>query len=77
VQIADDFSPRVVDFGQACYILPDNGDQRKGLCGTLAYCDPSLFLRQPFEVSCDVYSLGILLWELLEVVCKYVQSKKI
>lgn len=70
ILIAEDFSPRLIDFGQSCYVLESNREQRRGLCGTLAYCDPNLFQAQPFELASDVFSLGILLWELLEVTCK-------
>jgi serine/threonine-protein kinase len=62
--------PRLLDFGIAALIDAD-GDALAGLTGdggralTLAYASPEQVERRPLGVGTDVYSLGVLAYELL------------
>ncbi len=61
---------RLLDFGIAA-LMDDRGDERDGLTEdggralTLAYASPEQVERRPLGVATDVYSLGVLTFELL------------
>lgn len=38
-----------------------------GFCGSPRYMAPEVALRQPYNEKCDVYSFGILFWEILSL----------
>ncbi|MBI5866484.1 MAG: serine/threonine protein kinase [Planctomycetes bacterium] len=63
-------SPKIVDFGIACDLEPyaprASGATAAGrLAGTLAYMSPEQFSGAPIDRRADVYSLGVILYELL------------
>ena len=61
----DDFAPHVVDFGLA-RDAEDTGLTRPGtVTGTPAYLSPEQALGQTLDRRTDVYSLGVVLYELL------------
>lgn len=39
--------------------------QHTGSSGTFRYMAPEVSTHQPYDISCDVYSYGLLMWELL------------
>ncbi|GKU87501.1 hypothetical protein SLEP1_g1894 [Rubroshorea leprosula] len=60
------FLPKVSDFGLAKLCNRDSThDSVTGFKGTLGYSAPDFFLRNPITYKCDVYSFGMLLFEIV------------
>ncbi|PRQ37319.1 putative protein kinase RLK-Pelle-RLCK-Os family [Rosa chinensis] len=60
------FLPKVADFGLAKLINRDNTHiTMTGWRGTPGYAAPELWLRFPITHKCDVYSFGMLLFEIV------------
>jgi serine/threonine protein kinase len=64
---------QLFDFGLA-RVLDDKSKNHDGTyynmsmcCGTIRYMSPEVALAQPYNLSADVYSMGVLLWHILEV----------
>ena len=56
---------RLIDFGMSKPGLAEPEQSTKTLCGTPDYIAPELLLKQPYTKSIDLWSFGILLWEML------------
>jgi len=55
---------RIVDFGVArLYATPASGPSE--VCGTVAYMAPERLLGHPLRPACDIYALGVMLYEML------------
>ena len=54
---------KIADFGLACYIEDDECFQQES--GTLGYKSPEMVLKQPSDFRSDVWSLGVMMYELL------------
>ena len=71
VLIAEDGTPKLLDFGISKLIEGDSAGDATALTRfagrplTLAYAAPEQVLGQPVAVGSDVYSLGVMLFELL------------
>jgi serine/threonine protein kinase len=66
ILLSDDGLVKVADFGLARAIDADAASTRTGLMmGTVAYCAPEQIVHGRSDQSSDVYSAGILLFELL------------
>ncbi|MFJ6026461.1 Stk1 family PASTA domain-containing Ser/Thr kinase [Pseudarthrobacter sp. NPDC092424] len=63
VLIADDGRIKVGDFGLARAVTASTGTGT--LIGTVAYVSPELVLGKPADARSDVYSVGIMLYEML------------
>ena len=61
ILISSDDSVKLGDFGWSNFL----DDERDTYCGTLEYLAPEMVLRKGHGVSLDIWSLGILLYELL------------
>ena len=67
----DAFSPKLLDFGIAKLLHPDSADATLELTAgtgprlTLAYASPEQVRGEAITTSSDVYSLGVILYELL------------
>jgi len=59
-----DGNVKVCDFGLCRFRTMTNCRTLGELRGTMAYCPPEIYEGQLFSTSSDVYSLGIVLWEL-------------
>lgn len=57
------FRPKICDFGWSSVLKNDS--TRKTFCGTYEYMAPEIFESAPYTEKVDVWSLGILLYELL------------
>ena len=55
---------KVCDFGW-CILLKNNDDQRETFCGTYEYIAPELYNNKKYDKSVDIWSLGVLLYEML------------
>ena len=55
--------PKIVDFG-LCKIIGPNETANEPF-GTLGYVAPEVLKKQPYSFSCDVWSIGSILYALL------------
>ena len=55
--------PKIVDFGLAKIIGP--GELTKEPYGTVGYCSPEVLKGQPYSHSCDIWSLGCVIYAML------------
>lgn len=62
ILIGENFTPKVADFGLS--ILKT--EEKKEMVGSPFYMSPEVFLGTQYDAKADVYSFGILLWELIE-----------
>lgn len=60
---SDSAIPKIVDFGLAKIIGPSNTASEP--FGTLGYVAPEVLQKQPYTFSCDVWSLGCIIYALL------------
>jgi len=61
-----DWHLKMTDFGLARFNTTSSRDSLKKLCGTFTYQAPEMVDQsQPYSAKCDVYSLGIVLWEMI------------
>ena len=60
---SDGAVPQIVDFGLAKIIGPSNTASEP--FGTLGYVAPEVLRKQPYTFSCDVWSLGCIIYALL------------
>ena len=69
ILIDDDLEPKLCDFGWAT-ILSGN-EERKTFCGTFDYMAPEILDSRKYTSSVDIWSLGIILYELFHGVSPY------
>ena len=58
---------KIADFGLA-RLATDQlrlGGTLGKLCGTYSYCDPEIYNGQSFTDKSDIYSLGVIIWEVI------------
>lgn len=65
VLLADDGTPRLSDFGLARFQDRTTLTQSGTVLGTLAYMSPEAFQGLPLDERADIWSFGVLLYELL------------
>ena len=65
VMLTADGSARVMDFGIARQIADNTPDTPDGLRGTLCYLAPEYVNSGLYTPSCDLYSAGVVLYEML------------
>ncbi|EGR32355.1 protein kinase domain protein [Ichthyophthirius multifiliis] len=63
---------KLCDFGYATGIIKKQ--RRKTFCGTLDYLSPEMVLKQPYDYSVDIWSVGILTFELIFGKAPFTQS---
>jgi len=76
--VAEDWRIKLADFGLSRFTKGRNLETFKKLCGTFHYCAPEIFNGMMFTPKSDVFSFGIVLWELLIrlLTRKYLQPYK-
>lgn len=67
---------KIFDFGLAKELLPssklpDGNYKLTGYTGSLRYMAPEVVLCKPYNASADVFSFGILLWQIITCVTPY------
>ncbi|KAI3921243.1 hypothetical protein MKW92_037739 [Papaver armeniacum] len=66
VLLGEDMVPKISDFGMArIFMLNQNQDSTKRICGTFGYMAPEYAMHGKFSVKSDVYSFGVLILEIL------------
>ncbi|CAM9599544.1 unnamed protein product [Choristocarpus tenellus] len=65
----DSFNVKICDFGLARLKALTNS--MTGNCGTVQWMAPEVLANQKYSETADVYSFGIVCWELLSRVCPY------
>jgi ankyrin repeat protein/tRNA A-37 threonylcarbamoyl transferase component Bud32 len=68
--VTSDWKIKVADFGLSRFTTGGNMETFKKLCGTFAYCAPEIFGGTSFTDKSDVYSMGMVIWELIIRVTK-------
>lgn len=63
--IDDHDNCKIADFGISRYVSEDNATTLAKLRGTFSYCAPELYGGQTATPQTDVYSLSVLLWEMM------------
>jgi serine/threonine protein kinase len=73
--VTQEWHIKVCDFGLSRFNTNDNMDTMKQMRGTFAYVDPEVYNSRPFVAASDIYSLGIIFWEVANrvVTGKYAQ----
>lgn len=56
---------KIIDFGIAKSVYRQHHTQARKLKGKVAYMSPEQLLREPLDRRSDIYSLGVVLWEML------------
>jgi serine/threonine protein kinase len=64
---------KIFDFGLACEM---EENKRGSPVGTIRYMAPEVASGQPYGLSCDVYSFGIILWQICSLRIKFVHKLK-
>ena len=66
ILLENDYSPRITDFGLSKFYDPDNSMyQSTNNVGTMAYIAPEILMGDKYNIKADVYSFGILMYEIL------------
>eukprot|EP01126_Amoeba_proteus_P035090 TRINITY_DN3527_c0_g1_i15.p2 TRINITY_DN3527_c0_g1~~TRINITY_DN3527_c0_g1_i15.p2 ORF type:complete len:525 (+),score=157.67 TRINITY_DN3527_c0_g1_i15:1413-2987(+) len=66
--VTEDWHIKLCDFGLSQFEIPQNFETLKEVCGTFAYSDPQVFNGNPFSIASDIYSMGIIFWEISQTI---------
>jgi len=68
ILVGSDGDPRLLDFGIARTLDAQRGDAAPTVAGAMtpAYASPEQVRHEPLTTASDVYSLGVVLYELLD-----------
>jgi serine/threonine protein kinase len=69
ILLDDSYNPKVCDFGLSRIKAHENSMTAN--CGTVQWMAPEILANEPYAEPADVYSYGIILWELLTRECPY------
>ncbi|GLC41007.1 hypothetical protein PLESTB_000952900 [Pleodorina starrii] len=58
------FTAKVADFGLAMVLAPGEDEMRQGIHGTVSHMPPEAMRDTCFSLATDVFSFGVVLWEL-------------
>ena len=67
--LGDDMCVKVADFGVSC--LESQCDTMRGFMGTYRWIPPEMIKEKTYTIKFDVYSFGIVHWELLTVLIPF------
>jgi len=67
---------KVCDFGLSCIKVTEQNYDSRAIPGTPLWMSPEVFMGQVFDERCDVYSFGIVFWEIYTRAEPFAQFKK-
>lgn len=67
LKVTKDWRVKVCDFGLSRSVNKGNLETFKKLRGTFAYCAPEVFKGESCTAKSDIFSMGIVIWELMHV----------
>lgn len=65
IMVGEDGTPRLMDFGIAGYLQDGSAPTKDGFRGTAQYCAPEVLAGNAFSVQSDVFSMGLVIYEML------------
>uniref|UniRef100_A0A6B2KZW2 Protein kinase domain-containing protein n=1 Tax=Arcella intermedia TaxID=1963864 RepID=A0A6B2KZW2_9EUKA len=65
VLVTEDLSCKLCDFGLSRFDTTTSLDTLQKCRGTFAYIAPEVFRREGYDIKSDVYSISIIMWEVL------------
>lgn len=63
--VCDNWEVKVCDFGLSRTTIMDNMASLAKLRGTYTYCPPEIYFGETYTAKSDIFSIGIVLWELV------------
>jgi len=63
ILLDENFEVKLCDFGWSCFHKSEK--MRESLCGTYEYMSPEIIYARKHDKKADIWSLGILLYEML------------
>jgi len=66
LMVNDRFQVKVGDFGLSRFNTDTQKETLGKMRGTFAYCAPEVYFGEPFSTKSDVFSIGIVLWEMVQ-----------
>lgn len=63
ILVDENYRLKLADFGIS-KVVGDVNPQYQTSIGTLSYMSPEVYMHQPYDMSCDVWALGLILYEL-------------
>ena len=64
ILLTRDYQVKIGDFGLSRFNTASNGNSMSSMCGTMTHCAPEIFNCVAFTTKSDIYSMGMILWEL-------------
>mmetsp|Transcript_16968 Transcript_16968/g.24169 ORF Transcript_16968/g.24169 Transcript_16968/m.24169 type:complete len:806 (-) Transcript_16968:286-2703(-) len=71
ILLDESYTAKVCDFGLSRLKVKDTQRSMTGNCGTVQWMAPEVLANEKYAEPADVYSCGIILWELLSRECPY------
>jgi len=68
--VTQEWHIKLCDFGLSRFVSAENMETMRNLRGTFAYCDPEVYNGTSFAAASDIYSLGIIMWEVINRLIK-------
>jgi serine/threonine protein kinase len=73
--VTDDWQVKVADFGLSRFDTAEALETLKQMRGTFAYCAPESYNGAKYTLKSDIYSMGIIFWEVINRVLKGVYEQ--
>lgn len=73
--VTDDWQVKVADFGLSRFDTAEALETLKQMRGTFAYCAPESYNGAKYTIKSDIYSTGIIFWEVVNRVMKGVYEQ--
>ena len=62
--VTRNYEIKIGDFGLSRFNTASNNPTLSNMCGTMTHCAPEIFSGEVFTTKSDIYSMGMILWEL-------------